>query len=117
MPGTACMATRTDTARRLLFYALVFLSAYLAYLVISPFIVPLTWAAVFALMFARLQARLARRVGRNGAALIITVLTLVGIVGPTITLASALVDQLPGVAAYAQQASSNAPQQIRLVSR
>jgi predicted PurR-regulated permease PerM len=106
------MTVQTDSARRILFYALVLLSAYLAYLVISPFLVPLTWAAVFALMFYGLQVKWSRRVGRNRAALIITVLTLVGIVAPTIMLATSLVDQLPGAAAYVQQASLDAPQQV-----
>ena len=106
------MTANTDSARRILFYALVLLSAYLAFLVISPFLVPLTWAAVFALMFHGLQVTLSRRIGPNRAALTITALTLVGIVAPTIMLVTSLVDQLPGVAAYVQAASLNAPQQV-----
>jgi predicted PurR-regulated permease PerM len=106
------MSPRGVPARRPLFYALVFISGYLTYLVIKPFLVPLTWAAVFALMFYGAQIRLSRRVGPNRAALIITLLTLVLIVGPTITLVSVLANQVPVVADYVQEASLNAPLQV-----
>ena len=109
------MSPRRVPTGRPLFYALVFISGYLTYLVIKPFLVPLTWAAVFALMSYGVQVRLSRRVGPNRAALIITLLTLLLIVGPTIMLVSVLANQVPAVANYVQQASLNAPLQVERI--
>jgi predicted PurR-regulated permease PerM len=109
------MGLRSHPARRPLFYALVFFAAYLTYLVISPFLVPLTWAAVFALMLYGPYLTLARKVGPSASALVITLLTFFLIVGPTIMIASTLARQLPGVAKYVQQASLTAPRQVELI--
>ncbi len=98
--------------RRPLFYLLAFFAAYLTYLVLAPFLVPLTWAAVFAVLFDRLQHQLARRIGSNAAALVVTLLTAFVIVGPAVTLASAIAGELPAAASYIQRASLTAPKEI-----
>ena len=43
--------TAKDRFPRLLFYILLIVMGYLAYQVLSPFLAPLAWAAVFAMMF------------------------------------------------------------------
>jgi len=57
----------SDTSRErfseLIFYALIILIGYLTYLVISPFLAPLAWAAVFAIMFYRVHLELSPRIG------------------------------------------------------
>jgi hypothetical protein len=66
--------TREQCLSQPLFYALVLFAGYLTYLVLSPFLVPLAWSAVFAMMFHRLQVELAPRIGPNRAALVTTAL-------------------------------------------
>ena len=61
-PPTAMSDTAKDRFSRLLFYVLVLVMGYLAFQVLSPFLAPLAWAAVFAMMFYRVHAR-ARRLG------------------------------------------------------
>ena len=78
-PGTMSLSTRylmSITAKErftgLLFYVLVLVTGYLTYQVLSPFLAPLAWAAVFAMMFygvyldiATGLARTARRWSRR----------------------------------------------------
>ncbi len=99
----------SDHLRRPLFYVLMIISGYLAYLVLAPFLVPLTWAVVFAIMFYRPHAVLSSRVGRNTAALVTTLLTAFLIVGPAVMLVSVLARQIPNVVDYLQQASLKSP--------
>ena len=40
-----------DRFSKLLFYVLIIVTGYLTYRVLSPFLAPLAWAAVFAMMF------------------------------------------------------------------
>jgi predicted PurR-regulated permease PerM len=106
----------SDTAKerfsRLLFYFLVVLVGYLAYEVISPFLGPLAWAAVFAMMFYRVQVELAARFGPNRAALVTTLLAGVLIVAPAVLLVSVLAREVPQVIDYVKQLSVSAPAQI-----
>lgn len=95
--------------QRLLVYALLLVAGYLAYLVLKPFLVPLVWAAVFAMMFHRVQIDLLPKLGPNRAALVTTLLAAVLIVAPAVMLVSALVNELPQVIEYVQQASVSAP--------
>jgi predicted PurR-regulated permease PerM len=108
-----------DTARdrfsRLLFYLLIVLVGYLAFEVLSPFLGPLAWASVFAMMFHRLQVRLAPRVGPTRAALAITLMTTVLIVGPAVFLLSVLAHEVPQAVDYVQRLSASAPDQIEHV--
>ena len=46
---------RSKSLGRPVLYALVLLGLYLSYLVLSPFLVALTWAVMFAILFRRMQ--------------------------------------------------------------
>ncbi len=98
-----------------LFYALVLLAGYLTYLILSPFLVPLAWAAVFAMMFYRLQVKLSPRIGPNRAALVTTLLAAILIVAPGVMLVSVLARETPQVVDYLQQTSLTAPRQIERI--
>jgi predicted PurR-regulated permease PerM len=100
---------------QLLFYTLVLLMAYLAFMVLSPFLASLAWAAVFAMTFYRVHLRLAARLGPTGAALVTTLVAAVVIVGPAVMLVSVLAREVPQMIDYVQQASLTAPDQIAQV--
>jgi predicted PurR-regulated permease PerM len=109
---TAMSDTAKDRFSRLLFYVLVLLTGYLAYRVISPFLAPLAWAAVFAMMFYKVHVELTGRIGPNRSALVTTLLAAVLIVAPGVFLVSVLAREVPQVISYVQQASLSAPDQI-----
>jgi predicted PurR-regulated permease PerM len=104
--------TARDRFAHVLFYALVLLMGYLAFVVLSPFLASLAWAAVFAMTFYPLYLRLAARVGPNGAALTTTIITAVMIVAPAVMLVSVLAREVPQMIDYVQQASLTAPARI-----
>ena len=110
--ANANTAAREESLRRVPFYALVFITAYVAYLVLEPFLEPLTWAAVLALVFQRGQAALTRRIGPGPAALVTTLLTGLLIAAPAILLVSALAQEVSQVTGYVQQISLPAPDRI-----
>jgi predicted PurR-regulated permease PerM len=107
--------TGKEFFRRFLFCALVLLAGYLAYLVLSPFLAPLAWAAVFAMMFYPVQLELTSRIGPNRAALVTTMLASVLIVAPAVMIVSSLARELPQVIDYVQQVSLSAPGQIERI--
>ena len=96
-------------------YALILLGLYLSYLVLSPFLVALTWAVMFAILFRRMQAALAARIGSNRAAVVTTLVVGVVIVAPAVVLISAVARQAPQVADYVTQTSRTAPHQIQRI--
>lgn len=104
--------TAKDRFSRLLFYVLVLVMGYLAYQVLSPFLAPLAWAAVFAMMFQGVHSELSGRMGPNRSALVTTLVTAVLIVAPAVLLVSVLAREVPQVITYVQQASLSAPEQI-----
>lgn len=104
--------TARDRFAHVLFYALVLLMGYLAFVVLSPFLASLAWAAVFAMTFSPFYLRLAARVGPNGAALTTTIITAVMIVAPAVMLVSVLAREVPQMIDYVQQASLTAPARI-----
>ncbi len=110
--ATAMSDTAKDRFSRLLFYVLVLVMGYLSYQVLSPFLAPLAWAAVFAMMFQGVHAELSVRIGPNRAALVATLMTAVLIVAPAVLLVSVLAREVPQVITYVQQASLSAPDQI-----
>lgn len=80
-----------------LFFLIAAATFYLFYRIIAPFFVPLAWAAVFAILFNPLYERLTAKTKRAGlAALIVTLLLLVLIIGPVTYLFVELVDQASG---------------------
>src|SRR5262249_15128913 len=104
--------SRKEYLQQPLFYVLVVVSGYLTYRILSPFLVPLGWAAIFGMMFYRVQVPLARRYGPARAALLITMSTALLIVAPAVMLASVLAHEAPQVVQYVQQATLTAPHQI-----
>jgi len=110
MPETA-----RDRFSQLLFYLLVVVMGYLTFQVISPFLSPLAWAAVFAMMFHGVHLDLAARIGPNRSALVTTLLAALLIVGPGVLLVSVLAREVPQVINYVQQASLSAPDQIERI--
>ncbi|MEZ5286890.1 MAG: AI-2E family transporter [Vicinamibacterales bacterium] len=108
--------TGSDRFGELLFYAVVILMAYLAYIVTRPFFEPLAWAAIFALSLDPLRQYLARRTSDTQAALIATLLAALLIVGPLAALVSILVGETPQVVAFAQQLPERAtPERIQVI--
>lgn len=105
-----------DTGRerfsQLVFYALIILTGYLTYLVISPFLAPLAWATVFAVMFSRVHQELSPRIGPARSALAATLMTAVVIVAPAVMLVSVIAREVPQVIDYLQQMSLTAPDRI-----
>jgi len=82
-----------DRFKRVIFYAVVVLTAWLAYLVVRPFLQPLVWAAIFAIMLYPLHVWLTKRLRPNRAALATTVFAALVMIGPVTTLLSLLVGQ------------------------
>jgi predicted PurR-regulated permease PerM len=108
-------STGRERFTQLLFYVVVVLTGYLAFQVISPFLAPLAWAAVFAMMFHGVYVRITATMTPNRAALLTTLLAAVLIVGPAVTLVSVLAQEVPQVIGYVQQASLSAPDLIERV--
>lgn len=107
--------TTRDRFALVLFYSLVLLMGYLAFVVLSPFLASLAWAAVFAMTFHPMYQRLATRLGPSGAALATTLMTAVLIVAPAVMLVSVLAREVPQMVDYMQQASLTAPERIERV--
>lgn len=70
--------------------------AYLAFRLFQPFLLPILWAAVLAVVTHRTHARVTERLGgrRILAALLMTVLALVLIVGPCVALTLVIVNEV-----------------------
>ncbi len=101
-----------DRFAHLLFYVLIALIGYLAYVVLSPFLTPLAWATVFAMTFNPMFKDMSPRLGPNGAALTTTLIVAVLIVAPAVMLVSVLAREVPQVVDYVQRASLEAPARI-----
>ncbi len=104
-----------DRFTKFLFYVLVIVTGYLTYRVLSPFLAPLAWAAVFAMMFQGVHRELTARFGANRSALFTTLLTAVLIVAPGALLVSVLAREIPQVISYVQQVSLTAPDRIERI--
>jgi predicted PurR-regulated permease PerM len=113
--ATAMSDTAKDRFSRLLFYVLVLVTGYLTFQVLSPFLAPLAWAAVFAMMFHRVHLELAARIGPNRSAAVTTLMATVLIVAPTVLLVSVLAREVPQVIDYVQRVSLSAPDQIERI--
>src|SRR5262245_28756782 len=82
-----------ERSTTLLFYACVFLLAYLVYLLFRPFLAPLAWAAIFAAFFYPRYKRLEARIGRTGAASIGTAAVTLIIVVPFVLVVIAFIQE------------------------
>lgn len=112
-------ATSPDSPKerfqQLLFYALVLLMAYLAILVLGPFLSPLAWAAVFAMMFHGVHKELQPKIGATRAALSTTVMAGILIVGPAVTLLSVFAREVPPLIDYLKSADLTSPDRIEQI--
>lgn len=110
------LRSNPDRFGELLFYGVVLLVGYLAFTVIQPFLAPLAWATIFALTVNPGRGRLATRLGPTRAALAITLLTAVLIVGPLALLVSMLANDIPKAIDFLQRLPQTAtPERVRLV--
>ena len=108
------MRSNADRFRELLFYGVVLLVGYLAFIVARPFLAPLAWAAIFALALNPLRAGLTARLGPGRAALLITIGTALVIVGPLAVFVTMLASDLPRALDFLQKLpESTTPDQIR----
>ncbi len=99
--------------QQLLFYGLVLLMGYLAYLVLGPFLPSLAWAAVFAMMFHSVHLELKPRIGPNRAALATTLMAAILIVAPAVTLVSMFAREVPQVVERVRNLTPTSPAQIQ----
>ena len=78
---------------------LVAFLSYLAYLILAPFFIPLTWAAVFAIVFYPVYSFILRYIRRPALASLATVtVVLIVILGPLSYLSYLLVGELQELA-------------------
>src|SRR5579864_4438390 len=94
--GEEHLTTETTAHKRLgglLFFGIVLLIVYLVYLVFSPFLVPLAWAAVLVVVSYPAYEWLARRWNPATAALVSTLGVTLILIGPTLLVMAAFVRQ------------------------
>lgn len=72
--------------------------AYLMYLVVEPFLIPLGWACVLAVLAYPLYARLAATIGAGRAAALTTILVAVVVIGPVVALTNAFARETVDIA-------------------
>lgn len=97
MSGLETALTTEQTVKKrlgdLLFYGIVLVLAYLLFLILQPFLVPLAWAIVVTVVSYGGYERLAPRIGRRTAAVVMTVGIAVILVAPAILLMMGFVRQ------------------------
>lgn len=103
-----------DRFTTLLFYAVVILVAYLAMLVVWPFLGPLAWAAILALSLRSIYLRFCVRLPNGQAALATTVFASLLIIAPAAFLVTVLVQQVPDAIAYLNTLNTTPEQLGRL---
>jgi predicted PurR-regulated permease PerM len=101
--------TERDRFLLVIFYGVLVLVGYLAFRIISPFLAPLAWAAVFGMVLNPVQARLEARMGRGRAAAATTLLAALIIVGPAITVLSMLTVEVTSVVQRAHSGALSVP--------
>ncbi|HWW52099.1 MAG TPA: AI-2E family transporter [Verrucomicrobiae bacterium] len=90
------MTNETGSQKRLgtvIFYAIVALLVYLVYLVVAPFLVPLSWAAVLVVASHPVHAWMSRRWGRTRAAMAATAGVTLVLIVPAVFVMIAFVRQ------------------------
>src|SRR6195256_6914633 len=86
-PGTA-ITTTSERLTTVLSYGALLLLGYVVFLILEPFLVPLTWSAVLAIFFYPVHERLAKRLRPNYAAILSTVGVTVLLIAPTLVVLS-----------------------------
>lgn len=76
---------------------------YLLFLVLEPFLAPIAWAFFIAFLLHPLHARLQRRLHRGVSAGVLTVATILILLGPLTALGAAFAAQVADLLRYAQQ--------------
>jgi predicted PurR-regulated permease PerM len=79
--------TTSDRLATVLSYGALLLIGYLTYLILSPFLTPLVWSAVFAIFFYPLHVRILRKLKPTPAALTSTVLVTLLLIVPALVVA------------------------------
>lgn len=82
-----------DRSATLVFYACVLLLGYLLYLIVRPFLIPLTWAAILAAFFFHRHKQIEKRFSKTVAASISTAAITLIIVVPFVLVAMAFAQQ------------------------
>jgi predicted PurR-regulated permease PerM len=93
--------------RSLAFYGAVVLTAVLAYRIVQPFLVEITWAAVLVICLAPAQARLSRRLGGAPSAALLTLLVVLVLIVPLLLVAQLLVGEASQAIAYLEAHVTN----------
>ena len=101
--------TERDRFLLVIFYGVLVLVGYLAFRIISPFLAPLAWAAVFGMVLNPVQARLEARMGRARAAAATSLLAALILVGPAITVLSMLTVEVTSVVQRAHSGALSVP--------
>ncbi|MGE3959604.1 MAG: AI-2E family transporter [Vicinamibacterales bacterium] len=78
------------------------LLAYLLYLVVHPFLVPLGWACVLAVLIYPAHAKLSTRIGAGRSAGVVTLVAAVVLIAPAIALTNAFAREMVGIAQVIQ---------------
>jgi predicted PurR-regulated permease PerM len=106
----------SDRFADLLFYGVVLLVGYLAFVVVQPFLTPLVWAAILAMTLHPVTRQLEVRAGPTWAALLTSVATFLLIVLPVVTVLSVLAKDLPQTLAFLESLPQRAtPENVRRV--
>jgi predicted PurR-regulated permease PerM len=108
------MAKRSSRERftELLFYAVLIGMAYLALVIVWPFLAPLAWAAILAMTLRPVYLWFCVRFRNGNAALFTTLLAGLVIITPAIFLAAVIAQQVPAALEYVDGLSATTPQQI-----
>lgn len=98
----------------LLFYGCLLLLGYFLYLLLQPFLTPLTWAAIFAAFFFRRYKQLEARFGKTTAAALGTLAVTLIIVVPFVLIAIAFIQEASQTIGHADLAASSSKGVARL---
>ena len=94
---------------------MVILVAYLAMLVVWPFLGPLAWAAILAVTLRPVYMRFCIRLSNSNAALATTLLAAVVIIAPAAFLVAVVAQQVPLALDYLKNLSATTPEQVMRV--
>lgn len=103
-PNTSSSPIDNRFYRRVFGLCTALVLGFACYSIAAPFMGPLLWAALFAFLLAPLHVRLTRKLGKRAhySALILTLLTLIALVGPLAAVGAAFVNQASSLAQYLQ---------------
>ncbi len=108
----ASIRSSRERFAELLFYAAVILVAYLAMVVVWPFLAPLAWAAILSMTLRPVYIKFCIHMSNSNAALAATALAALLIIAPAVFLGSVVVQEIPIALDYLKQLSTTTPEQI-----